>query len=483
MKYNNSIFLAIFLIYMPFFAVSAQTTNERIDRLEGMIEDLQDQLIKARQELSRLAAEKDVKKGVVRTKGEDITVSTTGGGIKIESDNGNSFKLGGRIQMDYDFFDDVFSEGGESDSEGEFRRTRLSAIGSVKGIWGYKFTINIKDQDKSADVNTAYIDYLGLKPVTLRMGKFKEPFSLERITSSKWISTIERNMTLDLLGGNLGAGEPEFAGVQLSAYHKDMNHLNWAVGVFDDGSEDQNGKDNYAVTGRVSLTPYFGDNHFMHLGMAYSIRDIEGVVNYQSRLGVHTGQKVKFTGDDTDNRDGVWVDDVKQYGLEAAYVRGAFSLQGEYIDVSADGDRAPTYYPDEKDRAINGACDVDQNNNNNFQSCKDLDFDGYYLQAAWTLTGETRGYKLKGAHFDKIKPNSSLGAWELVMRYEEVNIEDDNQSQDVEAEKWVLGVNWYVNNNIRFMANYIDAEVSRSLVGAGEDDGGDALSLRAQYVF
>ena len=43
--------------------------------------------------------------------------------------------------------------------------------------------------------------------------------------------------------------------------------------------------------------------------------------------------------------------------------------------------------------------------------------DGFYVQGSYLLTGETRGYKWKGAIFDKVKPKGKNGAVELVLRY------------------------------------------------------------------
>ncbi len=476
---HKALFAFIALAFVPFLGASAETTDERIDRLEKMIESLQDTIIKMKSETGK---EKGKKGGVVKTDGEDITLSTTGGGFKVKSGNGNSFKLGGRILLDYDFFDDVFTDDGGSESEGEFRRTRLTAGGSVKKDWKYKFTVNIDDQDEAADVNTAYIEYAGFKPLSVRVGKFKEPFSLERLVSSKWISTIERNISLDFLGGNyLGAGQPDFAGVQLSGYHKESNNFNWALGVFDDGAEDEDGEDNYAVTGRIAMSPHFGDDHFLHLGAAYSTRDIEGRVRYRSRLGVHTADGGRPTFADA------WVDDVDQFGLEAAYVRGSFSLQGEYIDVSADGDKGPEGKKNKDEDGFDfkdGVCSEGSGLNEKSVKCKDIDFDGYYVQVAYTLTGETRSYKTKGAVFDKVKPGGAMGAWELVARYEDVKVDDDNnEDKDPEAEKWILGVNWYANKNVKFMLNYIDAEVDKEFAQGDDDDDGNAWSLRAQYAF
>ena len=446
----------IILLLLSFFLaqiVSAQDADERIKRLEVMIEQLQESLAEVKAEMAKSQSSDKMAKGLVRTNGkEDIVVSTTGGGFKVKSDNGNSFQFSGRLLYDLDSFDDLYAGNGATQSEGEWRRTRLTAKGSVGEDWHYKFTVNIDDGDESSDVNTAYIKYTGFNPMAITFGKFKEPFGLERLTSSKWTSTIERSLITDALGGPLGAGEPDTAGIMFSGYHKEMNHFKWAIGAFDDGTEDGDGDDSYAVTGRLAMTPMWDKNHFMHLGVAYSLRDLEDkAYGREDRLGVHTAGKTEYIKEIQN------AEDADQFGLEAAYVRGPFSLQGEYVDLQIDGDQGDG-------------------------SSADTDGEMWYIQATYTLTGETRGYNLVSGAFNKIKPYNKYGAWELVARYEDAEFDGDHDDDENEIDKYVLGVNWYVNNNIRFSANYIDTEVD-GVYGPDEDDDGDAFSLRAQYVW
>ena len=60
----------------------------------------------------------------------------------------------------------------------------------------------------------------------------------------------------------------------------------------------------------------------------------------------------------------------------------------------------------------------------------------------------------------------------MVARYEDVEVDNDNignlanRGDTYDAEKWLIGLNWYVNNNVRFMLNYIDAEVDEALAQA-----------------
>ena len=99
---------------------------------------------------------------------------------------------------DYDSFDGMWNEATSGDddtaSESEFRRTRVTLKGTSGKSWAYKMTIDIEgNEDGGAEIDTAYLAYKGL----LMVGRFKAPFGLEELTSSKWISTIERSAPLN----------------------------------------------------------------------------------------------------------------------------------------------------------------------------------------------------------------------------------------------------------------------------------------------
>ena len=81
------------------------------------------------------------------TSNEEITISTTGGGIKVKSDNGNSFSIGGRVLYDYDSYDGVYNadNDGDTGSESEFRRARVHVKGSASEDWAYKITVDVDE--------------------------------------------------------------------------------------------------------------------------------------------------------------------------------------------------------------------------------------------------------------------------------------------------------------------------------------------------
>lgn len=104
--------------------------------------------------------------------------------------------------------------------------------------------------------------------------------------------------------------------------------------------------------------------------------------------------------------------------------------------------------------------------------------DGYYAQAGWILTGETRPYK--DGKFKRVKPNSKDGAWEIFVRLEE----GDGNHSDIElgrvdASSYTFGVNYYANNNVRIGMNYSDGDSNE----VASTDSGEEFRVRLQLTF
>jgi len=115
--------------------------------------------------------------------------------------------------------------------------------------------------------------------------------------------------------------------------------------------------------------------------------------------------------------------DSDAFGLEFGAASGPFHVQAEY----ADGD---------------------------FGSSS---LDGFYIQAGYILTGESRPYK-KGV-FKRVSPKAKTGAWEIVARFED----GDGNHSDIElgrtdATAYTIGLNWYAHKNVKLGINYTDGE-------------------------
>ncbi len=366
-------------------------------------------------------------------------------GIRFQTeDKAFSFKLGGRIMNDWAFMsedDEVKAAVGElQDATTEFRRARLYISGTIYDKIIFKAQYDFAGGD--ADFKDVYLGLKKLPAVgTLKVGHFKEPFGLEELTSSKYITFMERSLPIVFTPSrNTGIG------VNNTALNK---RLTWSAGAFLDTNDygDEAGAENSeAVTARITGLPWYrGKDGLLHLGLSYSYRDAkDDAVRFRERPEAHLAPRFVDTGD-------INADSENRFGIEAALVHGPLSIQGEYMGTQVD--------------ALSGP---------------DPEFSGYYAYVSYFLTGEHRAYKNSTGAFDRVKPKTNfgkggIGAWEVALRYSQLDLNDDPITGG-ELKDITLGVNWYLNPNVRAMLNY---------VGADLDTVGDAdiLQLRFQIDF
>ncbi|WP_300675166.1 porin [Desulfoluna sp.] len=400
------------IFFLTTFLVSSSLADARQNDLLNLVEVLNDNgtitTMQYEELKDGLSANTPVQKDPEIT---DVQVSTKGG-IEIATCDGQyAFELGGRLMVDAAFYDQDRNDHGNGT---ELSRVRIDIEGVLHGDWGYELGIDFADG--GADIKDAYVSYDAFWPAKIQIGQFKEPFSLEALTNSKYITFMERALPHEFAPGrSIGVG---------ARSHGDV----WSAAAglfgeaFDDDVKDE-GDEGWGMTGRATFSPLHSETRVMHFGAAASFREPndEKKVRFNQRPESHiTDIKYLDTGkiDHTDR--------VMKYGLEAAGVFGPLSLQGEYIstNVSRDG------------------------------GSEDCSFDGYYVYVSWFATGETRPYKEKKGGFGRIKPKSKNGALELAARYSMMDLNDGSITGGKE-ENSTFGVNWYINPHTRLMANYI----------------------------
>lgn len=361
----------------------------------------------------------------VEEKVKAMPTITTREKLAITSPDGNfEWSIGGRLMADYALYDDDTdvngNEVGLSDGH-EIRRARLEMAGKLWKVWGLKLQLDFAGN--GVDIKDAFISYSGLNNVDLKIGNFKEPFSLEELTSSKYITFMERSTPVNAFAPSRNLG--------IAAYTSFADAVTLSGGVFGSGIESGSDDDgtSYGTTGRVTFSPIHEEGRVIHLGGAASYRstDQNDTIRFRDRFETHVSD-VRLV----DTADITGVDDIMRYGLEAAGVWDRFSLQGEYImaDVSRES---------------------------GFGS--DVDFDGYYVYGSMFLTDDTRPYKFSSGSFDKVSPSSTvgkggIGAWELGLRYSSVDLNDSAIIDGGDQDLLTVGLNWYASKNVRFMANY-----------------------------
>ena len=108
------------------------------------------------------------------------------------------------------------------------------------------------------------------------------------------------------------------------------------------------------------------------------------------------------------------------------------------------------------------------------------------------MTGESHasGYRLSSGEFKGIKPtnyfdlsNGGIGAWELSARYASIDLNDGDITGGKE-DALSLGVNWYINQNVRVMADWtriLDTDKSNSIRLYAPDL--DVFTIRTQWRY
>ena len=363
----------------------------------------------------------------------------TEGGLSVETvDGAFAFKLGGNLWVDGAVYDQDKTPLGNGL---ELRRARLKLEGRLFRDWGFQAEYGFAGNE--AEVKDAYLAYEGFDGLAIKLGQFKVPFSLEEQTSGSNITFMERALPVEAFspGRKLGVG-----------IMSGDKHWSAAAGLFgeavgDDASDE--GDSGWSAAARGTYAPIDSKGRLVHLGASvdYGETNADNEVRYRTRPETHVSdQRLVDTGDIDQ------VSDTLRWGLEAASALGPLSLQSEYIQAEA-GRRA---------------------------DLPNLEFDGWYVFGSWILTGEERRYDDKQGRFEGVEPEGPYGAWEAALRYSRVELSDAEIRGGKENDV-TLGLNWYLNDNLRFMANYIwvDADPNKD----GESDRPDVFQVRAQLDF
>ncbi len=369
--------------------------------------------------------------GAPATRAEDGWSTKWSNGFKVESEDGDfELKFGGRIQADYTFASgDAALEPALEDGF-EFRRARLFFEGTI-----YQ-RILFKAQYDFAGGDASFKDvYIGLDNQwgKVLFGHFKEPFSLEELTSSKYLAFLERSLPVEAFAPSRNAG--------IGAFGNRGDRLNWGVGYFydaDDFGVSTDG-DNTNLTGRVAFRPLYrdGGKRLLHVGLNASQKELGAGERFRFRARPEAHFTTRLV-----NTDRFAADSALVTGIELAGVADRFWFAGEYLRNEVD---APAF--------------------------GDPSFAGSYLQAGYFLTDDHRRFKTSSGAFDRQKPSSTWGkdggrgAWEVAVRFSTLDLDDAGVaggSQD----NATVALNWYPNPATRLMINWVRADVD----GVGEAD-------------
>ncbi|WP_304075089.1 OprO/OprP family phosphate-selective porin [Maricaulis maris] len=356
--------------------------------------------------------------------------------------NGNSFTFRGRVYLDYG--DIEFETGSLSTgyADSEIRTARLGVTGSFSGI---DYVAEFDWINEAIAANDVYLTF-DLDGFDLKLGHMKTPNSLDEQTSSRYITYMERGLGTDLFGLDRRVG---------ATLVRSGSNYSLSAGVFGgrpgDLSDSLELDDSSAIAARATRTFTHGEAT-VHLGA--SVRHLD-YGNVGTRVRVRPQTHITDRVVTADFRPGRPLGEAETsffWGLEAAVINGPFHAEAEWMDMSLDGPAG------------------------------DPDFNTQYASMGWFLTGESRSYSAGSGKFGRTRPGTTVseggpGAWEIAVRYDRADFDSVAAG---ELTNWTLGVNWYLEDHVRIMANLVDG--SLSVPGAADTDVSGA-QLRLQWDF
>jgi phosphate-selective porin OprO/OprP len=125
---------------------------------------------------------------------QDLNVVWKGAPELSSADGKYKMKMRGRIFTDWGSISD--NSGKVADTT-EFRAARLGIEGIIMRDIKYRFEVDFAGGN--SNVKDAYMEW-SLKPISIAVGQYKVPVSLEEQTSSRYITFIERSGITDAFG-------------------------------------------------------------------------------------------------------------------------------------------------------------------------------------------------------------------------------------------------------------------------------------------
>lgn len=440
-------------------AGSVDDAQAKIELLQAQVDALQSAL-------------ENVKSAMVKT-----TPSWKGAPLFEDKDAGWSFKPRGRIQYDVGF---TSNPGGLIPTRNlgfntRARRIRLGAEGTIPGGFGYKFEMDYANS--VVGFGDAILTYAPVgKPFSVSVGNHETFDGLEQITSSRFISFLERAQMNDAFINTRRLGIS--AGYVNKPGTFRLNAGLFAAHTIDAGFDN----DGYIAAGRATFSPIVGGNQ-LHFGANVQYRKFQsnnGATASNSLNAPSTNQIARYrarpfaqttdfrfvdTGNFAAKSDMIFGGEFAgvfkslHVAAEAQYTKVNAYARGERLPAGLSQFATPTF----------------------LVASGDPSFFSAYGEVGYFLTGEKRGYK--NGQWDRTKVLKPLskggsGALQINARYDYLDL-DSNKLKHGFTNNFVTGVStvsnsltrggkqtgylasliWIPEDYFRVLVNYAHAEI------------------------
>lgn len=399
-------------------------------------------------------------------------------GLHWATKDGNfSISLNGRIQpaSQYNFVNEPNPAFGsntanELNSGMNIRRARLGVEGTFFKIWDYKFEYDFSRGNGTvgSGITDAFVRLNHTDALSYKAGSFKEPFSLEEAASNRYLTFIERHMSVNSFVDNPNTYKTGIgANYAVKRWQTGLAFQTEPIGGWSSASTSVNANGNqnrnngsgdtgWQGIGRISGRPWMiDDTKFMHVGISAGHTAVntqyraDGTMVGEGQIGggggmsffafpgtnidrtniLNTGNLSNGALGDPNRRE---ITSYDRYGAESWFVYGPLSLQGEYLRTNING----VGYDGEH-------------------------LTGYYGFASYFLTGESKAYHVRNGAANRIKPHrpfqwngTGWGAWEVAFGYDYIDM-NSGVIKGGRADMIRFGLNWYPHSNVKFQANVV----------------------------
>lgn len=388
-------------------------------------------------------------------------------------------------------------------SGADVRRAFLGVEGKAFNDFWYELRLNLGGSDGGtngvtegdAALSLARVAYLGIDNFELNLGVIEPAFMFEGTTSSGQLMFLERPEIDNIAADAFGAGDAR-RGIEARFQKSDMflGGDNLVIGGAFTGSKTgtnashgNGGDEQSQILGRASYRFWSDGPSNAMIGVSGAkILDTGGLTATPTGVNIQDRPQVRVDGTRLISTGTIIAKEGSMYAFDAGANISNFYLGGEYA-----------HFEFERDAAGARVADTPE-------------FEGYYVEGSWVLTGEPKTYTVtsknnevggfgapKVARPFSLKGNS-WGAWELVARYSDTDLNWNETRGPValpatvqqgiaggEEEVTALGVNWYLNQNVKLQLqdNIISVDKiasAGSAVQVGQDL--NVVALRLQFT-
>lgn len=442
---ENKKMVCICLGFIFAFGISQRVYADELSDLKAQMKAMQKQTDQMQKKIEKMEAEKQARIETPKEMEERVIALEEKAARKnslqaywkdglcfTTEDKKFDVKIGTRIHADSGWFKEeskVKDKVGAVKDDAKFKIARFYMQGRIYEDFLFKLEYDFATGDaylKDAYIGLTNIPYLG----TVKIGHYLEPFGLYTLPSYTF---LESNLPRSVFYAFWNLGIETYS----TAFDE---RITWAAGVFREADNFGHATANeHNFTGRLTTLPWYEDEgrRLLHLGISYSLRYPKKTLQYRAQPEASLTPYFVDTGSFV-------ADSANIFSSEAALVYGPFCLQGEYMGAVVDQTSRPS--------------------NTYFQGC--------YAEVSYFLTGEHRPYSKPSGTFSIVRPlkdfsikEGGLGGWEVAGRYSYIDLNDDNISGGIMSDI-TIGLNWYLNPNMRITGNYIRSHLN----GSGDTD-------------